>query len=476
MKETSLVGGTAEPVRATSLQDDSTTPGVLHRPWYRYYVLGVLLLAYIVNVMDRGVLSILLESIKKEFGASDMALGLLGGLSFAVFYATLGIPIAMWADRWSRRNVLAIAVATWSAMTALCGMAVNFTTLVLARIGTAAGEAGGSPPSHSLIADYFEKHKRATALSVLALGVPIGTMAGNLIGGWSHDVFGWRQTFLLVGLPGLLVALLVRLTVVEPPRGFSERAVARSSPDGAPGSAHANVGQPLQEGARSTAPSSAAPPISEVLRFLASRKAFCHMCLAAALHSIPWYSGSIFNAAFFIRSHEMSASRAGFWLAVFAAAAALGTFTGGFLSDRLSKRLDDWRWYMWVPGIATLAMVPLQFTSYLGSDLTTVMTSFCIMYVLAAMFFGPSFAVTQAIATPRVRATAASILIFIQTLIGLGVGPFLVGAMSEYLKPEFGTASLRYALVIIGLTNIWAAAHYLWGARTLRADIEGSRS
>lgn len=438
---------------STEVQIDSPTQSVSAAqltPRYRTYVLGVLLLGYIVNVMDRSVLSVLLQSIKLEFGASDAQLGLLGGIAFALFYATMGIPIAAWADRSSRRNVLALAVAMWSVMTALCGMAVNFSTLLLARVGTAVGEAGGSPPSHSLISDYFPLGKRATALSIYALGVPIGGMMGSFFGGWGNELYGWRDTFILVGLPGILVALLVRFTLAEPPRGLSDN-VSRS------------------------AAASSAPPISEVLRFLWSRTSFRHLSFAAALHSFVWYGGSLWNATFFVRSHEMTTGQAGSWLAGLMAIGAVGTLLGGYLADRLSARTNDRRWYLWVPGCATLIMVPFQFVSYLAPGLSLAIPSFCVMYVLAAMFFGPSFAMTQALVTVRMRAIAASILLFVQTLIGLGLGPWFVGLISDYLTPVHGEAdSLAYGLVIVGLVNVWAALHYFRGARSLRENLEST--
>ena len=415
-------------------------------PAYRSYVLAVLFLGYVVNVMDRSVLGVLVESIKLEFGASDKLLGLLGGMAFALFYATFGIPIAAWADRSSRRNVLSLAVLMWSVMTALCGLATTFWWLLLARIGTAVGEAGGTPPSHSLISDYFSLQRRATALSLYALGVPFGAMVGSYAGGWLNELYGWRHAFILVALPGVLVALLVRFTIVEPPRGHADQ-VAPSVAD-----AHA-------------------PRIPDVLRYLWSLRSFRHLCLAAGLHSFVWYAGSTWNAPFLMRSHGMNSGQAGTWLAVFAAIGAIGTFAGGILADRLSVLRGDRRWYMWVPGCATLIMVPFQFSSYLASNLSWVISSFCVMTVLASFFFGPSFAMAQSLATLRMRAISTSLMLFIQTLIGLGLGPFFVGVISDHLNPTVGNQSLAYGLVIVGLVNLWAAAHYFRGARSLREDL-----
>lgn len=422
----------------------------LAKPAYRNYVLLILFLAYVANIMDRAVLSVLLHPIEQEFGASDTQLGLLGGLAFAVFYSTLGIPIAAWADRSSRRNVLALAIAMWSIMTVLCGKAVNFTTLLLARIGTAVGEAGGSPPSHSLISDYFPLAKRATALSIFALGVPLGNILGNYIGGVVSDSHGWRAAFMVVGAPGLVIAALVLFTVQEPPRGFAE---GRTAPS--------NTASPVD-----------VPGLAEAFRFLYTCKSFLHLCLAAALHSVAYYGGSTFNATFLVRSHEMTTSEAGKVLAVLAIVGALGTFLGGYLADKLGVRMNDRRWYMWVPGYATLFMVPFQFGAYLAPSLWMALPSFAIMIFLATMFFGPSFATTQALAPLRMRTVAASLLLFMQTLIGLGLGPFLAGLISDHLAPSVGRHSLGYGLVIVGLVNVWAAAHYFWGGRSIRADLE----
>lgn len=426
----------------------STGTSPLTQPWYRNYVLLILTLCYVSNVMDRSqILAASIQAIKAEFGASDFQLGMLTGLPFALFYSVMGIPIAAWADRSSRRNVLAISVGVWSAMTALFGMAVNFVTLFMARVGTAVGEAGGSPPSHSLISDYFPKLKRGTAFSIFALAVPIGTSLGATLGGWGNQNLGWRMTFVVAGIPGLVLAFLVLATVKEPPRGLSE-------------------GAPPNAADRKT------PPMMDVLKFLWLRKSFRHLSLAAALHSVVWYASGAFNNAFLQRSHAMSVSEAGYWIAVLSAIAGVGTFLGGFAADRLSTALKDRRWYLWVPGIATLLCVPFQFLAYLSPSLSVALPSFVGLMLMAAVFFGPSFAMTQALASLRMRSVATSLLLFIQTLIGNGFGPSVTGFISDTLAPAYGTDSLGYALVVIGIVNVWAALHYLVGARHLRGDLE----
>jgi MFS family permease len=411
---------------------------------YQYYILVVLVIGYIFNTVDRSAIGIVLQPIKEELQVSDSALGLLTGLAFAVFYSVLGLPIARLADRWSRVNVLAISIAIWTASTALCGAAYNYAALFVFRCTTGIGEAGGSPPSHSLISDYFAGSRRATALAIYAMAVPVGTAVGNFVAGHANVAFGWRWTFVIVGAPGLLVALLAWLTIKEPPRGYSDKGKGKQD----------------------------TPPFLEVFRYLLTRKSFVHMSIAAAAHSMMWYAGSSWNVSFFVRAHGMNTGTAGNYIAIFALIAAVGTFAGGVLADRLSVRFADRRWYMWVPAIACLAMVPFQFFAYLAPELSIVVPTFAVMLVLASMFFGPSFAMGQSLATVRMRAMSASVLLFIQNIIGLTLGPGLVGWISDHLGNN-GT-SLRYAMVIVGVSNIWAAFHYYMGSRTYREDLEST--
>jgi MFS family permease len=417
-----------------------------YRPLYRNYVLFVLFLGYVVNALDRAILGILLPSIQAEFGLSYTQLGLLGGIAFALFYATCGIPIASLADRTSRKWILGGSIMLWSVMTAVCGLAKSFPMLLTARIGTAIGEAGGSPPSHSLISDYFSLKKRGTALSIYALGVPLGGMLGLLLGGWGNDLWGWRTAFILAGLPGILVALLVMFSVKEPARA------------------------PKPLGA---APASKNP--FAAIRFVIARPAFLHMSLAAAMHALVWYGAGNFNAVFLVNTHGMSTSAIGSWLASFALIGAFGTFLGGYSSDWLSRRFNDERFYMWVPGVSVILGPPFQMLAYLSGDMTIVMASFAVSAFLASFFFGPSFAMAQALVSPSHRALSASLLLFIQTMIGLGLGPLVVGMMSDFLTASQGGNALRYALVLVTLFNVWSGVHYYLASRTVRQDIAAAR-
>jgi MFS family permease len=373
----------------------------------------------------------------------------------------MGIPIARLADRWNRVNVLSIAVGLWSAATAACGAAAGFISLLFARVGVAVGEAGGSPTSHSIISDLYGIKQRATALSIYAMAVPFGAAISNVSLGWFSGAYGWRATFWVVGLPGIAIALLVKFTIREPPRGYADGQAMSQKPE--------------------------APPMLDVFKFLVRKRSFAHMAMAAALHSVVWYTGRQWDFEFFRRSHELGQGEAGTYLGAFALIGTLGTLAGGYLADRLTRERNDARWLMWVPGIACALMVPIQFVAYLHPDFALVVPSFVVMVILASMFFGPSFTVAQSLATVRMRAVSTSLLLFVQTLIGYGLGPLIVGAISDALSPGLapavqidpddplvGNNSLRYAIVAIGLCNLWAAAHYFLGARNIREDLEAT--
>ena len=410
---------------------------------YRRYVLGLLLVVYVVNFIDRSILNILLEPIKQEFSPSDTALGFLSGVAFAIFYATLGIPIARWADRGVRRDIIALALFVWSGMTALCGLARSFPQLVLLRIGVGVGEAGCSPPAHSILSDYYPPEQRGTAFGIYALGIPIGTAFGFFFGGWMAETLGWRAAFLAVGLPGVLLAIVVRLTLREPPRGLSEQ--------------------------RAEAQDVELAPIA-VMRTMWGQATFRHLAAAGTLHAFVGYGVTAWNAAFLIRTHGMSIGEVGSWLALIAVAfGGLGTFLGGYLTDRLSPR--DARFRLWVPGVSTLVAVPFAVFFYSWPDVRVALALAGIPVFFGAMYLGPTFALTQALAPLRMRALASAFLLFLINLIGLGLGPQMVGIASDLLAPRLGHDSLRGALVLMVTFNLWSGLHYFLGARTLRADL-----
>ena len=407
----------------------------------------MLFLVYVLNFIDRSILNILAQPIKDDLGLHDWQIGLLGGIAFALFYTTFGIPIARLADTHNRRNIIAVCLAVWSAMTAVCGLAQNFWQLLLARVGVAVGEAGGSPPAHSMISDLFASDRRATALAIYALGIPVGTMIGNLAGGWINEALDWRTAFIMVGLPGVAMALVLRFTMQEPPRGFSEQ-VAAAKAD--------------------------APPVMFVFAALWSRKSFRYMSLGAALHALVGYGVGPFIAPLFIRVHDMGTRDIGtalFWLGF---AGILGTVSGGYFADRLGKR--DVRWYVWLPGLATLISVPFSTAVYTWPDPIVAFWIAAVPGFLGSYYLGPTFSMTQGLVGLRMRALAAAILLFILNLIGMGLGPMIVGATSDLLNAytDLGDHSVRWALVSVLIFNVLSTVFYLMAARDLRADLARS--
>ena len=416
------------------------------KPSYSYYALGVLTVAYVCNFVDRQILAILQESIKAELDLMDWQLGLLSGIAFALFYVSVGIPIARWADKGNRRNIVAIAIATWSFMTAISGLAQNYVHLLLARIGVAVGEAGGSPPAHSIISDLFPPHRRATALSIYSMGVYFGILCGFLIGGWVNDFYGWRMVFFVIGIPGILWALVVRFTLREPPRGHSE-----------------NVGKVMD-----------APPIGEVLRLLWSRKSFRHMSLASGLHSFVGYGLGHWIASYFIRTYELTTTgELATWLGLITGlAGGAGTFAGGYLADKCGRR--DRRWYLWIPGLAALLAIPFFLLVYLLEAYHLALIVYIIPQFLAAMFIGPTIAMTHGVVSLRMRALASSILFFVLNLIGLGLGPLLTGILSDVLTPVFGQGGLKYASMMVVFIYLWGAFHFWRAAKTIEEDLDNA--
>ena len=396
-----------------------------------------------MNFVDRQILSILLPSNKQELALPDTYLGLLSGTAFGIFYATLGVPIARLADRFSRKWVMTTCLVLWSAFTAACGTAAGFGSLLACRIGVGVGEAGGSPPAHSLISDYFPPEKRATALAVFSLGVPFGILVGFMAGGWLDQTLGWRNAFAVVGAPGLLLAAIVALTLREPPRGHSEGLVHGSGP---------------------------APSAREVIAFLWRAKSFRHSSFAGGLYSFVGYSVVNWTPSFLVRSHGMSTARIGFWLAmIVGVGGGIGNYLGGTLADRWQAREPRARVYL--PALAVAASFPFGFVIYTTSNTTLALALLVIPTALGLMYQAPTFAVTQSLATPRMRATAAAVLLFVLNIVGLSLGPAVTGALSDALAPRYGADSLRWALLIVSTLFVWSAIHFYLAGRTLEADV-----
>jgi MFS family permease len=409
---------------------------------YSYYVLGLLFVVYVFNFIDRQVLAILLEAVKRDLGASDTAMGFLSGFAFAVFYTFAGIPIARLADRGSRRTIIAVGLGVWSAMTAASGLARSFTQLALARVGVGIGEAAGSPPAHSLLSDYFPPERRATALSIYATGVYVGAMLAYLGGGWIVTHFDWRTAFFAVGLPGIPLAFLVRFTVRELPRGHAE-------------------GRPVEADN---------VPLGEVVRFLATRRSYLFILAGAASAALSGYGILAWGPAFLGRVHGMSSVTIGTWLGLaIGIGGSVGATLGGRLADRLGRR--DQRWGMWLSAVFNVAALPFAAGFLMLDRVELAFACFVPFYMLASMYVGPMLSMTQALVKLRMRATASAILLFVLNLVGLGAGPLLVGVLNDLLAPRLGAEAIRYSLLCVALSGVPAGVFFLLASRTLREDL-----
>ncbi len=409
---------------------------------YRRYVLFTLMTVYAFNFIDRQLLSILQESIKKELMLSDTQLGLLTGLTFAVFYATLGIPIARFADRSNRKNIIAISLTVWSGLTALTGMAANYTQLVLARIGVGVGEAGCSPQAHSIISDYYPPEKRGTALSIYSLGINIGIFIGFIGGGILNQYYGWRVAFFTMGAPGILLAILLYFTIKEPVRGASDSV------------------QKVND----------AKSFGQVVRFIFSKRSFVYLSLGTGVISFCVYANSIWLPSFFFRYHAMTSQEVGITNAIISGVGGgIGTFAGGFLGDRFGKASK--KWYLWIPTIATLIAIPLSLAGLFSSQKELTAAFFVLTAILHMTYLAPAIAMAHGLVPAHMRAVTSSVLFFILNLIGLGGGPVVVGILSDAFAPTLGIESLRYALAsVAGVGFIGATCYYLAG-KNLERDL-----
>lgn len=420
----------------TDLSAPSTTK-------YRGYTLFILTTVYVFNFIDRQILVILQETIKQELGLSDTQLGLMTGFTFAIFYVSFGIPIARLADTGNRRNIIAISLTIWSAFTALSGSAQNFIQLLLARIGVGIGEAGGSPPSHSIISDLYAPKKRATALAIYSTGISIGILLGFLIGGWVNQYLGWRMTFLIVGIPGILLALILRFTLKEPPRGLSEKRTDV-------------VNQQHSMG--------------DVFKLLREKKSFRFIAIGAGLAAYVSYTVTSWLPPFMARIHGMSSAEIGTWLSlIFGIGSGVGYFMGGYLTDRLSQR--DKRWYLWLPAIALLLAIPLALTAFFASGSNTTLVAIIAPAFLNSLYLAPCIALTHGIVNVRMRALASAILFFILNIIGLGFGPFVGGVISDALQPTLGIDALRWALANSVIASLLSAVCLYTASKSIQKDL-----
>lgn len=438
-------------------------PTVADRRWALVVLLAISTVAFI----DRSILNTVGQAIKDDLRVSDLQLGLLGGAAFAILHGLLGIPIARLAERRNRMAIISLAVAVWSAMTALSGFAANFTHLLLARIGVGIGEAGAGPPSQSVLADYYPPDKRASAFSILGLATPLGIALGGLGGAIVAQQFGWRAAFLIVGAPGLLIALIAWLTVKEPPRGFSE--------------GRRDIGAP--------------PPFGAVVKRLGGSRTFRHFLTSAVIVNFVGFSGMSFLHPFMVRTFNVDYTTAAFaFVIVNSISLAGGYLMGGLITDRLVKR--DLRWYAWAPAIGMALAAPAYIAGFVQTEWIAAILVLILPGLFSGVYFGPTFAVTHNLVEPRMRASATALLSVVMSLVGMTTGPVVTGWLSDLFAAQAfaagdyvlcstegraadladacrvaSAAGIRNALVVIVTLFWWASLHYVLAARSIRAEL-----
>lgn len=413
---------------ADSTAADPATP--------RRLTLLALFLVSAFNYIDRTIVSLLQIPIKAELGLSDAQLGALTGLAFALFYATLSLPIARLADRYSRRWIIVLSLALWSGMTALCGLATSFAMLVLLRIGVAVGEAGSVPASVSLIADYYPPQRRATALSTWGLALPAGLMLGYAATGWLAETLGWRVSFAVVGCTGLVLAPIVLAMIKDPARGRFEVSGTVPPP----------------------------PPLLASLGILWRTRAFRYVVMAGMLHGFSQYAMMSWNAPFFARTHALPLGTIALLMALLSGVAgAVGMFASGWLTDRLARR--DARWRVWIMAAVVGITVPVALLQYLTRSTPVAITCATIAATTMIAYYGPILAATQAATPPTMRAFGNAVLLLCFNLFGLGLGPWITGLLSDALVPYAGADALRFALAIVLVPSALATLLFLYAAR-----------
>lgn len=415
------------------------------------WVLFLLFLVNVVNFVDRQLPFILIGSIKAELQLSDSQIALMAGLTFALVYSFASLPLAVAADRWNPRWVLAGALAVWSAMTGLSGLVTSFGQLVLCRTGVAASEAGSTPAAHALIARLIEPRLRALALAIFSLGVPVGSTLGLVLGGWINDVLDWRAAFFVVGLPGLALAVLAWFALPDPPR-------VSAPPPPAPG-------ETGRDGASFLA----------TLRMLWRIPSMRHMALGSAFYACGSYAINVFAPAFLMRVHGMTSSQAGLGMGVvFGVGGLIGTFAGGWLGDRLARRSEGWR--LGVPAIGQALSLPTALGAWLVADPALAIGHQRLRRGKGRREIEQAEHVAHGQQPDRIRATTSAVLLFCLTILGSSVGPLAVGAISDALQPQYGVFSLRYAMCAMAVTMALSAVFFALGARRLAGDLGAKRA
>lgn len=413
----------------------------------RIYAFAIFCLIGMFNTLDRQIITVLIEPIKHTFGASDTAMGFLAGMAFAMFYVAASLPIARWADIGVRRSVMALCLGFWSLMTALGGAAQSYAQLALTRIGVAIGEAGAMPCIHSMLADLFPLHRRTTAVGVLNAMQSIGIALGVFLGGWLSDLYDWRVALFVVGVPGIVLAVVLRLTVAEPPRGLSD---ARAGQD-------------------------SAPPLAEVFRHMWGLRSYRCIVLLTMFGALTG-SGSLgWGPTFFIRVHGLSLTEAGLWFGIVTASSlVIGNLISGTLVDFLCRR--DLRWSMWVAGCGPLLAAPFGAATALWPTPAGAFAFYFMTLLTLSVHLPPAQAMVQNVAPARMRGVAIVVVSMLMTLVGVGLGPLIIGLGNDLLRPAFGAEAVRYSLLFVMLGAVGCSGMAFLGTRWIREDVERARS
>jgi predicted MFS family arabinose efflux permease len=405
--------------------------------------LWILLIVYIFNFIDRQIVNILAEPIAKDLHLSDTQIGLMTGIAFALFYTVLGLPIARYADRpgTNRPRLIAAALAIWSGMTALCGLAQNFGQLLLARVGVGVGEAGCTPAAHSLISDLVPKERRASALGFYALGIPVGTVLGMIIGGLLVDALGWRHAFMIVGLPGLAMALVVLLVLKDP-----RHRIGASVPD-----------TPMDTRA--------------ALKAIFGSKAMVLLLAAASFAAFLSYGKGTWATIFFQRTYGLSPGQVGLYFGIVnGAGGILGTWMSGKIADRFGH--TNRKHVLTAAAWGMLLVAPTAILGYSMADWRAALFLLFVPTFLGSLYYGPTYSSVQGLTSPQSRAMASAVLLFFQNLIGLGLGPLAFGMLSDAIKPSFGEDSVRYVLYAASLMSLIPAFFFWRCSLRLNAELD----
>jgi len=429
---------------------------------YRSYLLAILLVIFAFNYVDRFALGLVLENIKGDLHLSDTQLGLMSGIAFALFYSLMGIPIARWADRGNRVTIIALTTAVWSLMVALCGRAMNFSQLLLIRIGVGVGEAGCIPPAHSLIADYFSRAERPRAVATYMQGPTLSVVIGYLLAGWLNDYYGWRMMFVLLSLPGVVMAILAYFTLREP-RVTTLLAARRAAGDPGSGTTRASP----MHGSRAEQPS-----LKELYVALGRNATFRHLLIAYSIVSFFNYGIGNWQPTFFVRSFGLTSGEIGRWFAVvYGLSTFLGVYLGGEWASRRAA-LDEPRQFRIMAAANVVFNVALWSLIYLSRNRYVAFALMGLSNFGSAAIYGPLFAAFQTLVQPRMRAMSIAIVYLFSNLIGMGLGPLAVGAMSDGLRPLFGDESLRYALLGVCPGYLLVSWHLWKASKTVKRDLD----